>query len=208
MRLTWTGSTRCGLPVMRSWSAPAPSAATTRGCWCASPRAGLSGQRRASRPARRRSPLPAAATWIRGRRFFAADSTPLVYAAAGAAGRSRAPAGRGGHDRPVPAPIAALAGVLADLAARGVGRLLVEGGSVVLGQFLAAGLADEFRLAVAPVFVGRPGRAPAAGGRAASRAACGWPGCSRSGDMAVLRYLPGGSRRLTTRDPSRSRPTW
>jgi 5-amino-6-(5-phosphoribosylamino)uracil reductase len=44
--------------------------------------------------------------------------------------------------------------VLADLHARGIRRLLVEGGATVLSQFLAAGLADELQLAVAPFFVG------------------------------------------------------
>ncbi|HWF81198.1 MAG TPA: dihydrofolate reductase family protein [Streptosporangiaceae bacterium] len=44
--------------------------------------------------------------------------------------------------------------VLADLAGRGVGRLMVEGGSVVHTSFLTAGLADELRLTIAPFFVG------------------------------------------------------
>jgi 5-amino-6-(5-phosphoribosylamino)uracil reductase len=83
-----------------------------------------------------------------------------------------------------------LAWLLADLAARGVGRLMVEGGGTVLAQFLSAGLADEFLLAVAPVFVADPraprlleGEAPAGRMRLA--------GVSEAGDMAVLRYLPG-----------------
>jgi 5-amino-6-(5-phosphoribosylamino)uracil reductase len=49
---------------------------------------------------------------------------------------------------------ASLEHVLADLHARGVRRLLVEGGGSVLSQLLAAGLADELQLAVAPFFVG------------------------------------------------------
>ena len=40
-----------------------------------------------------------------------------------------------------------------DLAARGVRRLMVEGGQSVLTQFLALGLADELQLVVAPFFV-------------------------------------------------------
>lgn len=44
--------------------------------------------------------------------------------------------------------------VLADLAARGVRRLMVEGGGTMHTQFLAAGLADELHLVVAPFFVG------------------------------------------------------
>jgi 5-amino-6-(5-phosphoribosylamino)uracil reductase len=41
-----------------------------------------------------------------------------------------------------------------DLRARGVRRLMVEGGGSVHTQFLAAGLADELHLVVAPFFVG------------------------------------------------------
>ncbi|TDC38055.1 dihydrofolate reductase family protein [Micromonospora sp. KC213] len=44
--------------------------------------------------------------------------------------------------------------LLADLAARGIGRLMVEGGGTVHAQFLTAGLADELHLVVAPFFVG------------------------------------------------------
>ena len=41
-----------------------------------------------------------------------------------------------------------------DLYARGVRRLMVEGGGTVHTQFLTAGLADELQLVVAPFFVG------------------------------------------------------
>lgn len=41
-----------------------------------------------------------------------------------------------------------------DLRARGVRRLMVEGGGTVHTQFLADGLADELQLTVAPFFVG------------------------------------------------------
>lgn len=41
-----------------------------------------------------------------------------------------------------------------DLHARGVSRLLVEGGGTLYTQFLTAGLADELQLVVAPLFVG------------------------------------------------------
>ena len=50
--------------------------------------------------------------------------------------------------------------MLEDLAERGVARLLVEGGARVLGDFLAAGRADELNLAVAPFFLGDPAPAP------------------------------------------------
>jgi 5-amino-6-(5-phosphoribosylamino)uracil reductase len=41
-----------------------------------------------------------------------------------------------------------------DLYARGVHRLMVEGGGIVHTQFLTADLADELHLVVAPFFVG------------------------------------------------------
>jgi riboflavin biosynthesis pyrimidine reductase len=46
--------------------------------------------------------------------------------------------------------------LLADLAGRGVERLLVEGGTAVHTEFLAAGLVDELHVVVAPIFVGDP----------------------------------------------------
>jgi 5-amino-6-(5-phosphoribosylamino)uracil reductase len=46
-----------------------------------------------------------------------------------------------------------------DLGARGVQRLMVEGGSKVHTQFLTDNLADELQLVVAPFFVG-DSRAP------------------------------------------------
>lgn len=49
-----------------------------------------------------------------------------------------------------------LGAVLDDLGARGVRRLMVEGGTSLHTRFLAAGLADEIQLAVAPFFVGDP----------------------------------------------------
>ena len=51
-------------------------------------------------------------------------------------------------------PLLAVADVLADLARRGVRRLLVEGGTAVHTAFLTAGVVDELHLVVAPFFVG------------------------------------------------------
>ena len=50
-----------------------------------------------------------------------------------------------------------LTSILADLHQRGVRRLLVEGGEIVLTAFLHAGLVDELEVAVAPFFVGEAG---------------------------------------------------
>jgi 5-amino-6-(5-phosphoribosylamino)uracil reductase len=49
--------------------------------------------------------------------------------------------------------------VTADLAARGIRRLMVEGGGSMHTQFLTAGLVDELQLVIAPFFVG-DSRAP------------------------------------------------
>ncbi|HEY5352096.1 MAG TPA: dihydrofolate reductase family protein [Streptosporangiaceae bacterium] len=46
--------------------------------------------------------------------------------------------------------------ILADLAGRGVGRLMVEGGASLGTQFLTGGLVDELQLVIAPFFVGDP----------------------------------------------------
>jgi riboflavin-specific deaminase-like protein len=84
-----------------------------------------------------------------------------------------------------------LPGVLADLAARGIGRLMVEGGGSVHTWFLTAGLADEAHLVVAPFFVGdsraprfvRDGDFPWHAGRRAALAEV-----RQIGDVVLLRY--------------------
>ena len=84
-----------------------------------------------------------------------------------------------------------LGSVVADLAERGVERLLVEGGATVLTQFLAEGLADELHLVVAPFFVGDPDGTPFV-----RPAAFPWSKEHRArlmeitpvGDVALLRY--------------------
>ena len=80
--------------------------------------------------------------------------------------------------------------VLADLAGRGVRRLMVEGGGIVLAQFLAEGLADELDLVVAPVFVGDPA-APRLTGSAGTGKRMHLAEARLIGDVVLLRYLPG-----------------
>jgi 5-amino-6-(5-phosphoribosylamino)uracil reductase len=78
-----------------------------------------------------------------------------------------------------------------DLAARGVQRLMVEGGGNVHTQFLTANLADELQLVVAPLFVGdsratrfvSDGRFPWNPGRRATLAEV-----RQIGDVVLLRY--------------------
>jgi riboflavin-specific deaminase-like protein len=49
-----------------------------------------------------------------------------------------------------------LEAVLADLAGRGIRRLMVEGGAGLGTEFLTGGLVDELQLVIAPFFVGDP----------------------------------------------------
>jgi 5-amino-6-(5-phosphoribosylamino)uracil reductase len=49
-----------------------------------------------------------------------------------------------------------LTAILADLAGRGMRRLMVEGGASLGTQFLTGGLVDELQLVIAPFFVGDP----------------------------------------------------
>ena len=78
-----------------------------------------------------------------------------------------------------------------DLGARGVQRLMVEGGGKVHTQFLTDNLADELQLVVAPFFVGdsraprfvSDGRFPWNAGRRATLAAV-----RQIGDVVLLRY--------------------
>jgi 5-amino-6-(5-phosphoribosylamino)uracil reductase len=122
-------------------------------------------ERRARRAENGLAPSPAKVAIIGrgdvdpGSRFFTeGDADKIVYCASATACRNldrlgaRAEVLDGGE--PVDLELA-----LADLAARGVGRLLVEGGSKVHTMFLTAGLVDELHLVVAPFFVG-DGRAP------------------------------------------------
>ena len=78
-----------------------------------------------------------------------------------------------------------------DLADRGVGRLMVEGGGVVHTQFLSDDLVDELQLVVAPFFIGdsraprfvTDGRFPWNAGRRAKLAEV-----RQIGDVVLLRY--------------------
>ena len=92
-------------------------------------------------------------------RFFATGgAAKVVYCPRQAEPEVRARLGAVADVVAVPGSVD-LAAVLADLADRGVGRLLVEGGGDVLTRFLAAGLVHELHLALAPFFVADP-RAP------------------------------------------------
>jgi len=89
-------------------------------------------------------------------RFFTGPGTPLVYAATAGVATAR----KNLRDKAVVIDAGAelsLAAVIQDLQSeRRVLTLLAEGGSMILRELLAANLADELRLAIAPFFVGDP----------------------------------------------------
>jgi 5-amino-6-(5-phosphoribosylamino)uracil reductase len=88
------------------------------------------------------------------------------------------------------------------LSARGINRLMVEGGGNVLTQFLTADLVDELHLVVAPLFVG-DSRAP----RLVRDGCFPWnarhratlAGVRQIGDVVLLRYAL--SERFCAEDP-------
>jgi 5-amino-6-(5-phosphoribosylamino)uracil reductase len=84
-----------------------------------------------------------------------------------------------------------MSGLCQDLYARGVRRLMVEGGEKIHTQFLTDGLVDELQLVIAPFFVGNS-RAP----RLVSDGDFPWNSSRRArlaearpiGDVVLLRY--------------------
>jgi 5-amino-6-(5-phosphoribosylamino)uracil reductase len=126
-----------------------------------------------------------------GRDFFTAgDSDKLVYCTSPRVADARARLGSVATvvDGGEPVKMRRLS---EDLSARGVQRLMVEGGSKVHTQFLTDDLADELQLVVAPFFVGDSraprfvldGRFPWNPGRRATLAEV-----RQIGDVVLLRY--------------------
>ena len=89
-------------------------------------------------------------------RFFTTGTAErLVYASTPAVPVATARVGHAATVVDAGSPLD-LAAVLGDLLARGVRRLLVEGGQTVHTQFLTADIVDELHVVVAPFFVGDP----------------------------------------------------
>ncbi|WP_040871409.1 RibD family protein [Nocardia exalbida] len=83
--------------------------------------------------------------------------------------------------------------LLDDLGRRGVDRLMVEGGTRIHTAFLAADLADELHLAIAPILVGdiaAPRFLDPADFPGAPHRRMRLTDVTQVGDVAVLRYLP------------------
>ncbi|MFF2819100.1 RibD family protein [Kitasatospora cineracea] len=157
-------------------------------------------QRRAAREAAGRPGYPLKVTLSAsgrldpGLNFWHTGGAKLAYTTDAAAPALRAAlAGAPGTEVVGLGGAVPLGAVLDDLGARGVRRLMVEGGGSVHTQFLAEGLADELQLAVAPLLVGQ-----AAAPRFLSPAA--YPGgparrmrlleARTVGDVVLLRYAP------------------
>jgi len=85
--------------------------------------------------------------------FTAGEADRLVYCTSDTVSEAREALGRVATVVDCGQPLQ-MGHVVGDLHARGVRRLLVEGGATVLSQFLAEELADELQVAVAPFFVG------------------------------------------------------
>jgi 5-amino-6-(5-phosphoribosylamino)uracil reductase len=117
--------------------------------------------------------------------------TKIVYVPSAAADQTRARLGE--RAQVVSAGEQAdLDTILADLAARQVSRLLVEGGASVHAQFLGAGLADELHLVIAPLLVADPAAprfAAAAGVRDYLPGRVKLAQVSQFGDVVLMRYL-------------------
>jgi 5-amino-6-(5-phosphoribosylamino)uracil reductase len=155
-------------------------------------------ERRAARETRGLPPYPLKVTLTRSGdldpdlKFWHYGGDKLVYAPAAIVDKVRARLGSlaevasTGEDLDV-------AAILNDLGARGIRKLMVEGGGTLHTQFLAAGLADEIQLAIAPFFLGAPAAPrfvnPATFPDGPDRRMT-LADVQAVGDMAVLRYLP------------------
>lgn len=156
--------------------------------------------RRAQRVRAGRTPSPvkvtvtAAGEVDAGAAFFTTgDSDKLVYTVTPALGSVRARLGPAATvlDAGDPLDVHRL---LADMAGRGVARLMIEGGSTIHTLFLTADVVDELHLVYAPFLIGQehapglvlPGRFPQSPGRPMTLAET-----RQMGNVVLLRYLTG-----------------
>ncbi|WP_318552007.1 RibD family protein [Kitasatospora fiedleri] len=138
--------------------------------------------------------LSASGALAPGLKFWHTGGAKLVYTTDAAAPALRTTlAGAPGTEVVALGGAVPLGAVLDDLGARGVRRLMVEGGGSVHTRFLAEGLADELHLAVAPLLVGQADAprflSPAAypGGPTRRMRLL---GAHTVGDVVLLRYAP------------------
>lgn len=162
-----------------------------------------SAERRAARVAEGRAAYPLKVTLTgsgdldpAARFFTTGDGPKLVYAATSGVDTARKAVGAVADVVDAGDPLD-LHRLLADLAGRGVARLMVEGGTAMHTLFLTTGVADELQLVVAPFFVGDaqaprfvgPGRFPHDTAHRMRLAEA-----RPIGDLVLLRYLLDGAR--------------
>jgi 5-amino-6-(5-phosphoribosylamino)uracil reductase len=128
--------------------------------------------------------------------FFAEDGAArLVYSHGAGVERTRSRLGE--VAAVIDAGSLGLSTLLIDLKARGVDRLLVEGGGNLHTQFIAQDLFDELHLVTAPFFIGEP-EAPRFVGAAAFPHRPDRPlrlaETRPIGDLVYSRYVPAGKR--------------
>ncbi|TDD77700.1 deaminase [Actinomadura darangshiensis] len=155
-----------GFLILITWSSLSRSCTACgnekppRALWAASRLLVRAEDRRKARVARGLPESPIKVTFTAGgdldpgAKFFAAGGVEkIVYCSSGAVDGCRKRLGDVATVVDAGDPVD-LDTMLADLADRGVQRLMVEGGGTVHTQFLTAGLADELQLVTAPFFVG------------------------------------------------------
>jgi diaminohydroxyphosphoribosylaminopyrimidine deaminase/5-amino-6-(5-phosphoribosylamino)uracil reductase len=138
-------------------------------------------------------------------RLFTVPGPVVIYAGALAGydeGRRHALEERGATV--VPLPAVTPAAVLADLHARGVQSVLVEGGGEVLASFATSGLYDRVGVDCAPILVGGRAAPGPLGGEgfpslAAAARLSGFKAERRGGDLLLTGYREGGVTELLAR---------
>lgn len=137
-----------------------------------------------------------------GARLLAGGGPVLLYTESNDTARQRELASRGASV--VPLPAVTPSSVLADLARRGVGSVLVEGGAEVAASFVRAGAFDRVLVAVAPLLIGgERARGPLAGDGLGPLAELprleGWRWARRGGGLTIEGLRAGCSRELCER---------
>ncbi|KAA9152888.1 5-amino-6-(5-phosphoribosylamino)uracil reductase [Amycolatopsis acidicola] len=118
--------------------------------------------------------------------FTTGDVEKLVYAPSSVARRLELPATVVDAGEPLD-----IHRVLADLAERGIQRLMVEGGSAIHTLFFTEGLVDELQLVIAPFFVGEAGAPRFVGPGSFPQGRMLLAETRQLGDVVLLRYLTG-----------------